>query len=128
MWNRVLHQTEQECPLKIFFCFWEDKKVWSLCWRSVAIWLGFLCHKTKTYQNRSADLVARKFRMQPNYTIIFHWEHCTRKSWGRFKQESRMWRSNQMSDLTIIWHLDLPQPGGRIKAPQWQRTDHCWKG
>ena len=29
-----LTQTEQECPLKIYFCLREDKKVRSLFWRS----------------------------------------------------------------------------------------------
>ena len=32
--ERVLHQMEQECPLKIYFCLREDKKVRSLFWRS----------------------------------------------------------------------------------------------
>ena len=68
--ERLFHQMKQECPLRIYFCLQEDKKVQGLCWWSVVGQLGFY-HKITTYGNGSADLVAAKFGVQPNYTVNF---------------------------------------------------------
>ena len=35
--EEVLHQMELECPFKIYFCLWKNKKVPGLFWRSIAV-------------------------------------------------------------------------------------------
>ena len=112
--ERVLHQTEQGRPWKIYFCLRKDKKVRSLFWQGVAGRLGFLYHETKTYRTGLHILWPQDCGMQPNYTINFIEKAIATKVQEDLNREAGCEdRTKQALPATV--------------TPK-QRTDHCWNG
>ena len=84
----VFHQTEQESFKKLLLPSGRQKRVVLI----LAECCGSNYRETRTYRNGSADLVPQN--LEYSRTIQFHWESCICKSWGRFKQGSRLQRSS----------------------------------
>ena len=72
-----------------------EKQERGLFWRSIAGWLGFLCHETKLIATGLQTLWPQNLKC--SQTIQFYWESCICKSWSRFKEGSGLRRFYQTS-------------------------------